>query len=101
MQASEPVREANPRGYKKLVIVVGVLLVLIIAAVYLWYSHRSRLPAAKPLSDTQKAALVQQLDTLSQEAPLTQSQRYEMITGRTLPTASSKTSTPKKSPAKK
>lgn len=82
MQLREPLPEQVPHGYKKVVILVGVLLLVIIAGILVWYLVKNKPKAQQPLTESQKQVIIMQLNTASQAAPLTNRDRYQMITGR-------------------
>ena len=93
---NEPLSGAAHPGYKKVVVISGVLLLLIIVAVAVWYFRKERIPNQQPLSDSEKAVIVEELNKISKDAPLTDEERYQMVTGRTMTATSSASTTPTK-----
>jgi uncharacterized protein YpmB len=74
--------ETHPQ-YKKILLGTGILLVVIIGVVFVWYLQKNKIPDEKVLTASQKETLVTELNQIAKEAPLTDDERYQMVTGRT------------------
>lgn len=85
---NEPIHNADHPGYKKVVLIAGALLLLIIAGIAAWYFLRAP-KSQRPLTEEQQAQIIQKLDEEAAKAPLSPADRYQLVTGRAYPYATS------------
>lgn len=93
MQLQEPLHDPSHHGYKKIVLTVGILLLVIVLAIIVWYWYQNRPMQGSTLTQGEREAIVQDLNTLSEQQPRTYQERYQMVTGRALPETKAATST--------
>jgi flagellar biosynthesis/type III secretory pathway M-ring protein FliF/YscJ len=112
MALNDMMREHSHPAYKKVLIISGVLLLVIIAGVLLWYFQKNKIPDQKTLTESEKESIVLELNKIAEDAPLTDAERYQLVTGRTSTPASvtattteivksSQTPKPSQAPSKK
>lgn len=72
---------------------LGILLVIIaVYGAYYYFKHKPR-PIPENLSNEQIQVITQQLNTYAEQHPLSDADRYQMITGRPMSTSTKAAST--------
>lgn len=88
--SSTPHRTLSPRVF---LVGLGILLVIIVVyGAYYYFKHKPR-PIPENLSPEQVQVITQQLNTYAEQHPLSDADRYQMITGKPMATSTKATTT--------
>ncbi len=88
--STTPHRSLSPKVF---LIGLGILLVIIVVyGAYYYFKHKPR-PIPENLSSEQIQVITQQLNTYAEQNPLSDADRYQMITGKPMPATGKATTT--------